>query len=1161
MKRSHTRRLWRVENRSVSCFAVVCLLIGLSAVPFWLSDGGAAAYAVPEATQTRESVNTVTVGDGDFSSLRDTLLNAQSGVKTVISLSGNYVAPEGFTHIALPSGSNVEISVPEGSSAVLSRAEGKDSSNGALLMLAANNAASRLTISGEFTYQNSTTLAYVGKGSQLTINGGTYSGNANVSGGVVYADNAEVTINGGTFSDNKATNGGGGAIYLNGGSLSVRNAKFSDNTTAISDLTWSVGGGAIYAFDSNVTLEEGSVFSGNAAHTKSRLGGGGALWVKGNLSINGATFTGNVSDPDGGWHCGGGAIFLSGLAKNGSSDGQTKSTLTIGKATFSGNEAKYVHDKTGSQGDGGAIFVAWNSTMILQGQHGDITFKDNKAARLGGAIYTEEDTVTYMAKAFATSNTAGHFGGGLWLCPSGQGIASKGGSMIAINNRAGTDTDRYANGELHTNPDRKEPTSGAAGDDFAIMSPTKGGISNSYELSNTGWNEDSGKQVVRWYQDGTLTKYTDGLGVDSILDGADSKGLSVADGSRRYAEDAEEHPAGTINSENVSGKKDSSGVAQCAGNTESCVKNVGTALKAVMDSATATKYQSNATVLFAGNHADSSGGAFGTNGAIVFSTPYNAAWRKVDAKDVAQSTRDGNRNTDVKTLAGSQWKLSIKQSQIVSADAQGQKVYMTSNGKPTPYFSADINEANCKVMQDPGSNGLCWTSDGNAADPTWTATIQDNAGYDENPGDGEFSFTNLAGGTFTLTETEAPEGYYRSAKTYTFTTGETSGIPVVKVDGKDALSKSLSGISQIGNDAKPTAIAWNKIDSQSSDKLGGSEWQLLKKTGDSYTVVDGYAKITDCASGNCENSEDKDTSEGGFRLDGLAAGEYRLKETGMPTGYDDSETAKDKTYSFVIPDPASRTETPDVNNVTLVDGMYVVLMKGSDGQSLFNDSDKTNVIGNERKTGSVAWNKVSAKDNDKKLSGSEWQLEIKSGGNWIPLSYNAAAEGSVKWLQPADSDAPTAIIDCESEGCEGADAEAGAGEFRLAGLGWGTYRLIETKAPDGFVLPDKNVTWYEFTIDADHTGKTAIALQASGEKGSNAKELLTPSVSDGQGQKPNTIANVAVVVQLPFTGGMTDRAWLLGGLALCALAALGSKLRKRMTDGIRQWAPSIKRTN
>ena len=862
----------------------------------------ASAYAGESSpAQTAKVVKQqhVIVDDDNFETLRSTIEQASPGVTTVIELNGNYEAPVSFdtNYITIPSKADIWLSVPDGGKALLQRAEGSKSNKAFFSLM--DGTSSSLTITNGITYQNSFTMAYVGTGCSLTINGGSFVNNATTgNGGLIYANNGTLTINGGTFTENSTSNGnggaiyandtvltinggtfskntangngnhtgGGGAIYANGGTVTINAGSFADNTSTCEKSTWSIGGGAIYAFDATVSIGE-ATFTGNKAVTGGRLSGGGAIWVKGNLFVNGATFSNNVHDPVGGYHFGGGAIFMSGYKVDGTKD--KTSILTITKAVFSGNEANNTFDLGGGQyGDGGAIFLGWNSTMILQGQRGDIAFRDNKAARLGGAIYTEEDTVTYMAKAFATSNTAGHFGGGLWLCPSGQGIASKGGNMIAVNNRASTDTDRYANGTTYENDARKEPTSGAAGDDFAIMSPTKSGISNSYELSNTGWDADSDKQVVRWYQDGTLTKYTDGLGLDSILDGQDSKGLSVADDSQRYAEGAEEYPAGTINSENVSGKKDSAGVAQCAGNTEACVKNVGTALKAVMDASTARQYQSKATVRFTDNHADSSGGAFGTNGAIVFANPYNAAWRKVDAKDgAAQTAQNGSRNTYVNALAGSTWTLSIKQSQITSAVAQGQTVYMTANGEPTPYFSADINAANCGLMRGSGQSGLCWASDGNTDDPTWTAVIQDNTGYDKNPADGEFSLANLAGGTFTLTETEAPEGYYLSTKTYTFTTGETAGIPTVKVDGKDTLGKSASGISQIDDGTKPTSVTWNKVDAQSNDKLGGSTWQLLKKNDDGYAVVNGYDSIADCTSGDCAASQDKDASKGGFRLE------------------------------------------------------------------------------------------------------------------------------------------------------------------------------------------------------------------------------------------------------------------------------------------------------
>ena len=223
-----------MDRRSIGCLTVACLIIGLFAIPGCVHGGSHTAYAAPETVQAAESVNTTTVNDGNFTTLQQALQSAQAGAKTVILLSGEYVAPAGFKYIDLPSGSDVEISVPEGSSAVLSRADGTASTSGALLVLA-NDAASKLTLSGKFTYQNSTTLAYVGKGSQLTINGGTYSGNTNANGGVIYADNGTVTITGGTFSGNKATDGSGGAIYLNGGSLSVKNATFSGNTAAKSN--------------------------------------------------------------------------------------------------------------------------------------------------------------------------------------------------------------------------------------------------------------------------------------------------------------------------------------------------------------------------------------------------------------------------------------------------------------------------------------------------------------------------------------------------------------------------------------------------------------------------------------------------------------------------------------------------------------------------------------------------------------------------------------------------------------------------------------------------------------------------------------------------------------------------------------------------------------
>ena len=522
------QRLARRIRTLVGCVA----LCGLAVVSITAAlPGGVASSASAYAddsipAQTAKAVERhVIVSDGNFETLRDAIGQALPSVTTVVELSGDYEAPTSFdkSYITIPDKADVRISVPDGSNASLRRAEGSVSTY-TLFSLKDNE--SSLAISGDFTYHDSFTMAYVGKGCSLTINGGTFSNNsATGNGGLIYANGGTLTINGGTFTGNSTSNGNGGAIYannttttINGGTvpsnsatgngnhtggggaifanygtlaLTGANVMFSNNTATCKTGTYSIGGGAIYAFDATMSISNGAQFTNNKAITGGRLGGGGAIWVKGSLTIGGATFSNYSHDPVGCWHFGGGAIFMSGLTVDGSSKNQTKSTLTIIKATFTGNEAKNTFDLGGGQyGDGGAVFLGWNSTMILQGQQGEISFTDNKAARLGGAVYTEEDTVTYMAQSFMSNNTTGHFGGGLWLCPSGQGISSKGNSVIAVNNTANLEDDRYANGTLASLDSRKAPISGAAGDDFAIMSPTKPGISNSYELSSTGWGND-----------------------------------------------------------------------------------------------------------------------------------------------------------------------------------------------------------------------------------------------------------------------------------------------------------------------------------------------------------------------------------------------------------------------------------------------------------------------------------------------------------------------------------------------------------------------------------------------------------------------------------------------------------------------------------------------
>lgn len=91
--------------------------------------------------------------------------------------------------------------------------------------------------------------------------------------------------------------------------------------------------------------------------------------------------------------------------------------------------------------------------------------------------------------------------------------------------------------------------------------------------------------------------------------------------------------------------------------------------------------------------------------------------------------------------------------------------------------------------------------------------------------------------------------------------------------------------------------------------------------------------------------------------------------------------------------------------------------------------------------GDLLWQKVDASPGRNLLSGSAWRLEPGDGVG-----------------------APVEVEDCAAAPCSGADEEPLSGEFRLTGLRPGSYRLVETRAPSGFLLATTPIA---VTITAD----------------------------------------------------------------------------------------------
>lgn len=291
--------------------------------------------------------------------------------------------------------------------------------------------------------------------------------------------------------------------------------------------------------------------------------------------------------------------------------------------------------------------------------------------------------------------------------------------------------------------------------------------------------------------------------------------------------------------------------------------------------------------------------------------------------------------------------------------------------------------------------------------------------------------------------------------------------------------------------------------------------------------------------GDAKGKCDMDTRAGYFKVVDLEDGTYTLTEMVAPNGYS-------------IAGPYTVT-------ITTTNGVTSVSIKNANGGSIANSK-----IPNTRNTGTISWNKVSSDSNNgKKLSGSEWKLTKTKNFGWN------ATTGKAEYADIAsDQQRPIAITDCvpaenkaaaettcsaPAGAAEGRpyDVDPAAGQFKLKGLEWGTYTLVETKAPDGYDI-DSTVRTFTFgpAAGSDGTGKwKSNSVESKTDDTTGAfttsdveydSSVFTFSVN-GIKNKPGVI--------LPGTGGAGDY-WIYAAALVAALigvvaAGMALKVRRR----------------
>ena len=272
-------------------------------------------------------------------------------------------------------------------------------------------------------------LVYAENGSTVNMSGGYVCGASSSGAGIMVSNEkgsaSTLNVTGGVIAGNSAPSGGG--VYAKGSTVTITNGVISGNSTLDSA---GFGGGIMAEYGGSVTVSGGYITNNKYANFCGNDGygdhGGAGLAARNgtHVTISGGQITGNYSEEAGG------GVYVTDVDRN----EQSRTGMAWLKIT-----GGIIASNVSYRSEGAGIRVGQMVDAMINGSSNDspVYITNNSCMSRfdwgGGGIFVQgnsdlgkEKTAgrLFIYNSYISANTAGGYGGGVAVCPTGKTLVT-----------------------------------------------------------------------------------------------------------------------------------------------------------------------------------------------------------------------------------------------------------------------------------------------------------------------------------------------------------------------------------------------------------------------------------------------------------------------------------------------------------------------------------------------------------------------------------------------------------------------------------------------------------------------------------------------------------------------------------------------------------------